>query len=166
MKSILFSMVILAAAFAGEMTKFYGPQNKSATLSKAVPLFASVDTVTSQVGAFVGTVSAGKVEILAVYAPYIGNENGYSWAELLKLNSDGTYSVDENAVNTVGVDARQGVAYISTPPDLNTVVGGKAVLPGAKVSFPKSWPQWAKFKLANGTIGLGYIGANSGVTLE
>lgn len=166
MKLFIFLFAILASAFAGEMTKFYGPQNKSATLSKPVPLFASVDTVTSQPGANVGTAPIGKSEIIAVYSPYIGNENGYSWTELLKLNSDGTYSIDENAVNTVGVDARQGVAYISRPPDLSTVVDKKAVLPGAKISFNLVWPQWAKFKLANSVTGFGYIGDNSGVTLQ
>lgn len=166
MKLFIFLFAILASAFAGEMTKFYGPQNKSAMLSKSVPLFASVDTVTSQTGASVGTAQPGTAEILAVYSPYIGNENGFSWTELLKLNSDGTYSIDENAINTVGVDARQGVAYISRPPDLSTVVDKKAVLPGTKVSFNLVWPQWAKFKLANGKIGFGYIGENSGVTLQ
>lgn len=166
MKSILSLLVIFAMAFAGEMNKFYGVQNKSATLSKSVPLFTAVDTVTSAPTGYVGSAPAGKAEILAVYSPYIGNENGFSWVELLKQNADGSYSVDENSIKTVGVDASQGVAYIATPPDLNTVVTGKAVLPGAKVSFTKVWPQWAKFKLANGTVGFGYVGANSGVTLE
>ncbi len=138
MKSLFILITLFAGLFAGDLVKFAGAQSKSATVSSGTIAFASVDPVTSQVGAQVGVVS-GKVEVLAVYSPYVKTSKGWSWIELLKINSDLSVSCDENT------EGRLGVACLGKQNDLSTV-NTTPILPGEKLSVTDTWPQWVKVK--------------------
>ncbi len=139
MKSLFILIALFAGLSAGELTKFAGAQSKSATVNSGTVAFASVDPVTSIVGAQVGTIS-GKVEVLAVYSPYVKTAKGWAWIELLKINADLSVSPDENT------EGRLGVASLRKPNDLSTVIKDAAIFPGEKLAVVDTWPQWIKVK--------------------